>query len=183
MITREIAKNLTLLTAEQRSIISMLLDKDEATTFNREWMYARDTIVINKQMFPDIAGRTDFWLANITSDAIMKTVSVYKNGLLLNSPFPSGGYPWIKHLEYFDYSIELLSVEKFIPPLEVHFILNYPLVETDYVTVMIDYMSYIPANYNYADAVTDLYLKRTRDEAYLDRDYHLFTEVVPQPTN
>jgi hypothetical protein len=179
MIKKEDTVQLDALSELQRATIDGLIDRHDSMGYIRRWVTSQESILVNKESTPDLLGKTYFWLTNISSDAIIESVLIFKNGILLKSPYPNYGYPWIAQYLDFDFTIDIKSVEKFIPPMEIHLNLIVPLAETDSITAIVFYRSYIPGDYNFADAIADLYLKRTRDERYLDRDFHLF-KSIPQ---
>jgi hypothetical protein len=177
MIKATDVAGLTLLTDAQKLVITNQITRHAEMGYIRRWITAQEAIEINLVSDPDLVGRTDFWLTNISSDSIIESVLAFKNGLLLKSPYPNYGYPWLPLYTDGEFTIDIQSTEPFIPPMAINLKLLIPLVATDNITAIILYRAYIPGDYNFADAISDLYLKRTRADMYLDRDFHLFREI------
>lgn len=177
MITPEIINSITDLDEVKKATLLALYEKHSSVGYNRRWVSSQESMSISIDNHPDIETLTSYWLTNISSDAIIENVFVYKNGLLLRSPYPTSGIPWNEAAYPSEYLIDLKSEQKFIPPFEVHLNLKAPLLSTDSLIVVILYRSYIPGDYTFVDAITDLYLKKTGLPQYLDRDFHLFKQV------
>jgi hypothetical protein len=180
MITNADIEGLDLLDASQKSLLKDLLIRDNAFVYNRRWVTRHEAIEINSQNTPDLAGQINFYLTNITSDAIIESVLIFKNGILLRSPYPSYGYPWIENFTNHEFTVQITSAIQFIPPMEIKLSLLAPLVQTDNITAIVNYRAHVPADYNFADAVADLLLSRKRDDRFLDRDFLLFKNVPPK---
>jgi hypothetical protein len=177
MIKKEDVDLIDSFTEAQKKLICDLIDRHTTISYIRRWISTQEAVTVNKISDPDLVGKTDFWLTNISSDAIIESVIVYKNGLLLKSPYPNYGYPWVEQFPDKDFSIDIKSAIQFIPPMEIHLKLVAPLIETDTIVAMVFYRSYVHGDYNFADAIADLLLKRKREDIYLDRDFHLFKAI------